>query len=86
MVFKIGYLASFEADQQTTNSSDTTIRFYIEDTGPGIPPEKLEEIFLPFQQIVDSHMPNKGTGLGLTISQNIAGQMGSEIQGKKYIG
>lgn len=79
VVFKVGYLTSFESDAVTTNAN-IVIRFYIEDTGPGIPPEKLAEIFLPFQQITDSTIPNNGTGLGLTISQNIARQMGGEIK------
>jgi PAS domain S-box-containing protein len=47
------------------------IRFQIEDTGTGIDPSKLEEIFLPFHQ-VGGNTFIEGTGLGLSISQKLA--------------
>ena len=56
------------------------IRFQVEDTGIGIPADKLTDIFIPFQQL-DSHLHNQtGTGLGLTITQTLLKLMGSEIQ------
>lgn len=49
------------------------LRFYVSDTGVGIPPDKLDVIFERFRQADDSHSRNYGgTGLGLTISKNIA--------------
>ncbi|MDH5559502.1 MAG: PAS domain S-box protein [Deltaproteobacteria bacterium] len=50
----------------------------IRDQGPGIPVEKLSDIFLKFQQIKRSGYNAKGTGLGLTISKKIIeGHMGT---------
>jgi two-component system, chemotaxis family, CheB/CheR fusion protein len=56
------------------------IRFYIEDTGNGIPEAKMTDIFLPFYQLDPPQSSQEGTGLGLTISQNLVEQMGSQIQ------
>jgi CheY-like chemotaxis protein/signal transduction histidine kinase/CHASE3 domain sensor protein len=54
-------------------------RFEVEDTGIGIPDEKKRKIFEAFEQ-VDSSISRKygGTGLGLTISRELA----SLLQGK----
>ena len=56
------------------------IRFQIEDTGMGMHPEQLEQIFLPFEQVGDRKHRANGTGLGLTISQKILGLMNSQIE------
>ena len=50
------------------------------DTGPGIPPDKLEEIFEPFVQ-VDTRLTrvHEGVGLGLAISRDLARGMGGEL-------
>nr|MDJ0676853.1 ATP-binding protein [Calothrix sp. MO_167.B42] len=73
VVFKVSY-------------KNQKIRFQVEDTGIGIPTNQLSEIFLPFQQSVDSKSPNEGAGLGLTISQNIVQLLGGEIQVTSTVG
>ncbi len=55
------------------------IRFLIQDTGVGIPPEHLQKIFLAFEQVGDTARRTEGTGLGLAISQKLISLMGSEI-------
>lgn len=57
------------------------LRFEVEDTGIGIPPDKLRLIFDPFSQ-ADHRMNRKfgGTGLGLTISRQLVTLMGGEMQ------
>jgi CheY-like chemotaxis protein len=56
------------------------IRFEVEDTGPGIPPEQLDTIFEPFQQAGPSKRHTGGSGLGLTICRNLVEAMGSRLQ------
>ncbi|NER30323.1 MAG: response regulator [Symploca sp. SIO1C4] len=80
VLFKVGYVKDFEPEEQKYKKSHhDKIRFQVEDTGVGIPVDKLADIFLPFQQLSDSQAFTEGTGLGLTISQNIVRQMGGEI-------
>ena len=88
VTFTIGYGESFsrqEADR-FSQSPLLKLRFQVEDTGIGIPPDKLTEVFLPFQQAVESQFARKGTGLGLAISQNIVHQMGGDIKVRSELG
>ncbi|MGB0990329.1 MAG: ATP-binding protein [Halarcobacter sp.] len=57
------------------------IRFEIEDSGIGIPQEKLENVFKPFVQVDHkSSRQYEGTGLGLSICSHIVQSLGSQIQ------
>ena len=55
------------------------IRFQVEDTGVGIPPEEIDKIFLPFQQLGDQNHKAEGTGLGLPITKTLIEMMGGEL-------
>lgn len=82
VTLKIGYVNDFKpcnTEITFAPESHALIRFQIEDTGIGIEQQKLTEIFLPFEQSLD-RANSEGTGLGLTISQSIVREMGSEIQ------
>ncbi len=59
---------------------EVLLEFCIEDTGPGIPPEKLGEVFESFVQLDGSSTRKAGgTGLGLAISKSIVEEMGGKI-------
>ncbi|UQA56772.1 protein kinase domain-containing protein [Polyangium aurulentum] len=58
----------------------SVLRFRVEDTGPGIPPEHLSRIFDPFEQLGDHKSKSAGTGLGLAISKWIVEEMGGSIE------
>ncbi len=62
-----------------TNSHTHTFRFEVSDTGPGIAPEELENIFQPFHQTGDVRARSEGIGLGLPISQKLVRVMGGEL-------
>lgn len=61
------------------------IRFEIEDTGSGIPPEELELIFEPFHQVDEQTRKVEGTGLGLTICYKLVRLMGGNLQVKSIL-
>jgi len=60
-------------------SVHATLHFKIEDTGIGIPKDKIEEIFLPFHQVANNMIQTEGTGLGLAICSKLLKMMNSEL-------
>ena len=68
------------------NTGRVTLNFEIEDTGPGIPEEDIENIFKPFTQSNKDRNKAEGTGLGLSISRELAKQLGGEIFVKSKVG
>ncbi|MER2519630.1 MAG: ATP-binding protein [Bdellovibrionales bacterium] len=64
------------AMRQTGN----TIEITIDDDGPGIAPDKREEMFRPFTRLEASRNPaTGGIGLGLTIARDIARAHGGDV-------
>ncbi|MDB9312663.1 ATP-binding protein [Spirulina sp. CS-785/01] len=66
--------------------STATIRFTVQDSGPGISPEALEQIFQPFEQVGATSRRSEGTGLGLAISRQILAMMGGKMQVESELG
>ena len=60
--------------------TNDTLRFYVKDTGIGIPKKQQEQVFERFRQADESeNAGNEGTGLGLTISQKLVEMLGGRI-------
>ena len=55
------------------------LEFIVRDTGPGIAPEDLINIFDPFTQTEKTRSSQMGTGLGLSISRDFAHIMGGSL-------
>ena len=64
----------------TETPEDIWIRIEVKDSGIGIPEDKIESLFQPYQQ-ADSATSRKygGTGLGLSIVKNLVNLMGGRI-------
>lgn len=72
---------------QTLPERENGIRFTVQDTGIGIPPEQIEKIFDAFLQL-DGSSARKfgGTGLGLSISSKLVNLMGGSLTVESEIG
>jgi signal transduction histidine kinase len=65
------------------NESDKLVMVRVEDTGIGIPANRLEEVFEPFHQLdASSTRRYSGTGLGLTLVKEIVSAHGSMVEVK----
>jgi two-component system osmolarity sensor histidine kinase EnvZ len=64
----------------TGNREPRWLEISVEDDGPGIPPEKREEVFRPFLRLDASRNQDQGnSGLGLSIARDIAMAHGGDI-------
>ncbi len=59
---------------------DYDIEFFVKDTGPGIKPENINEIYNAFMSVeVDATQRHDGSGLGLTIAFGMVQLLGGKI-------
>src|SRR6185369_3044474 len=74
------------SDLQNT-SSHVTLLIEVQDTGVGIPADKLDAIFKPFVQAGKHRDKEKqGTGLGLSIVQRLVETMGGTVMAGSTLG
>jgi len=64
----------------------TAITFEVEDTGAGIAPDELDELFEAFVQTATGKESQEGTGLGLPISRRFVQLMGGDITVSSEVG
>jgi signal transduction histidine kinase len=63
------------------HADDGELRIVVTDTGRGIPPDMIDQVFEPFRQLDQSATRTAGgSGLGLSIARRLAHQMGGEIE------
>lgn len=62
------------------------IQFAVMDTGPGIAPEELQQLFQPFYQTQVGRQSETGTGLGLTISHKYVALLGGRLTVQSELG
>jgi PAS domain S-box-containing protein len=51
----------------------------VEDTGRGVPTDRLDQLFVPFARLGAEQTDTEGTGLGLALSQRLAEAMGGAL-------
>ncbi|MBF0496809.1 MAG: response regulator [Deltaproteobacteria bacterium] len=71
----------------STTDDYVVLHFSVKDTGIGIPPDKMEAVFLPFAQADGARTRQyDGAGLGLTISSQLVALMGGRIWVESEVG
>jgi CheY-like chemotaxis protein len=69
------------------NGETGTLLIDVQDTGIGIPADKLEEVFQPFVQADSRRMAEReGTGIGLTIVKRVTKLMGGSLTVESTVG
>ncbi|QEL23820.1 response regulator [Bosea sp. F3-2] len=67
--------------------SGADIEITVADTGPGIPADRLDDIFAEFEQVEHgAGMRQSGAGLGLAIVRRLVGLMGGEVRAESRLG
>ena len=66
--------------------SGSSVRFVVTDDGPGIPPEKHSQIFVPFNRLGAETTEIEGTGVGLTITKRMMEAMDGRIGFETEVG
>lgn len=74
-------------DTEADRASRQWVSFVVEDSGIGIPADKLEEVFRPFHQLDSSRTRRaQGLGMGLAICRKLANLLGGEIHAASEVG
>jgi len=62
------------------------MRFSVRDTGPGIAPNDIARIFLPFERLGAERTSVEGTGIGLSLCKHLVEAMNGDIGVKSVRG
>ncbi len=66
--------------------SPERLRVCVEDTGPGLPLEKIAQLFQPFNRLGQEGNSEEGTGIGLVMTKRLVELMGGVIGVKSTVG
>ncbi|MDO8251344.1 MAG: PAS domain S-box protein [Rhodoferax sp.] len=62
------------------------LRISVQDSGEGLSPEKLAQLFQPFNRLGQEAGTEEGTGIGLVVSKRLVELMGGEIGAQSIVG
>jgi signal transduction histidine kinase/ActR/RegA family two-component response regulator len=66
-------------DVSVRAGGDGAVRVSFQDTGAGLPPDKLAQLFEPFNRLGQESGVEEGTGIGLVVSKRLVELMGGHI-------
>ena len=62
------------------------MRVRVRDSGPGIAPEAMDQLFVPFERLGSEQTGVEGAGLGLPLSRRLAEAMGGSLEVSSTVG
>jgi PAS domain S-box-containing protein len=71
---------------ECTISTPDRVRVSIRDTGTGLSPEQLTQLFQPFNRLGQEAGPEEGTGIGLVVARRLVELMGGDIGVESTVG
>jgi signal transduction histidine kinase/ActR/RegA family two-component response regulator len=75
-----------EVAVECTLSAPDSIRISVRDTGPGLEPEQLTQLFQPFNRLGRESSSEEGTGIGLVVTKRLIDLMGGAIGAESAVG
>ena len=69
-----------------TTTPDGRVRIEVQDTGEGLPADKLAQLFQPFNRLGQEAGVEEGTGIGLVVSKQLVELMGGTIGAHSTVG
>ena len=73
-------------DAECPSSTPERTRVSVRDTGAGLPPDMLMQLFQPFNRLGQERSAEEGTGIGLVMSKRLVELMGGEIGVESTVG
>jgi len=73
-------------DAECARSAPERTRISVRDTGAGLPPDMLLQLFQPFNRLGRERDTEEGTGIGLVMSKRLVELMGGEIGVESTVG
>ncbi|MHB1213783.1 MAG: PAS domain S-box protein [Thiobacillus sp.] len=70
----------------TCTATPEHLRISIKDSGAGLPPEKLAQLFQPFNRLGQETGAEEGTGIGLVVTKQLVELMGGTIGVESTVG
>ena len=69
-----------------TQGAENSIRISVRDTGAGLAPEQVEQLFQPFNRLGKETSGEEGTGIGLVMTKRLVELMGGSIGAESTVG
>ena len=69
-----------------TEVADMHVRIGVKDTGEGLSPEQIAQLFQPFNRLGQESRTDQGTGIGLVMTKRLVGLMGGTIHVESAVG